>query len=110
MDDPFDPTQPDPMLTNAIDSSVWELHSLQDHWHPNVATLAKILGEQFTKREYQLEDFLDHTYESLLSAELGKEMKKVPEVEWEIPRRIVTDEGGGLNGLGASLWSAIEAS
>lgn len=110
MDDLFHPKQGDPMLTNAIDSSLWELHTLQDHWHPNVATLAKILGEQFTKRDYHLEDFLDHTYASLVDAELGKEMKKLPEVEWEIPKRIVTVEDGGLNTLGTALWTAIEAS
>lgn len=109
MDDPFDALQPDPMLTNAIDSSLWELHTLQDHWHPSVATLAKILGEQFTKRDYQLEDFLDHSYAGLIDAELGKEIKKAPEVEWEIPKRIVSDEDGGLNELGGLLWSAIQA-
>lgn len=62
MDDPFDMDELDPMLTNAIDSSVWELEALQSHYHPNVATLAKIISEQFTKRSYNLEDFLDHSY------------------------------------------------
>lgn len=111
MSDPFDATEPDPMHTHAIDSSLWELYSLKDHWHPNVATLAKILGEQFTKRDYQLEDFLDHTYASLLDAELGKELRegKKVEVEWEIPKRIVTAEEGGLNGLGKLLERAAAA-
>ena len=108
LDDPFDMSQPDPMLTNAIDSSLWELHTLQDHWHPNVATLARILSEQFTKRDYQLDDFLDHSYAGLIEAELGKEMKRKVEVEWEIPKRIVTSEEGGLNGLGTLLSKAIE--
>ena len=62
MDDPFDMEEQDPMLTNAIESSVWELAALQSHYHPNVATLAKIISEQFTKRAYNLEDFLDHSY------------------------------------------------
>lgn len=62
MDDPFDMTEPDPMDTNAIDSSLWEIETLQSHYHPNVATLAKIISEQFTKQSYNLEDFLDHTY------------------------------------------------
>lgn len=62
MDDPFDMDEKDPMLTNAIESSVWELEALQSHYHPNVATLAKIISEQFTKRSYNLEDFLDHSY------------------------------------------------
>jgi U3 small nucleolar RNA-associated protein 19 len=62
MDDPFNMEERDPMVTNAIDSSVWELVALQSHYHPNVATLAKIIAEQFTKRSYNLEDFLDHSY------------------------------------------------
>lgn len=62
MDDPFDMNEKDPLLTDAIESSVWELESLQSHYHPNVATLAKIISEQFTKRSYNLEDFLDHSY------------------------------------------------
>ncbi|KAK3690805.1 Maturation and nuclear export of 40S ribosomal subunits interacting protein [Vermiconidia calcicola] len=110
VDDPFKPLEADPIHTSAIDSSLWELQSLIEHWHPNVATLAKILGEQFTKREYLLEDFKDHSYASLLEAELGKEVRKVPEVEWEIPKRILTEEGGGLNGLGVLLERAIESS
>lgn len=67
MDDPFIMDESDPMLTNAIDSSVWELEALQSHYHPNVATLAKIISEQFTKRSYNLEDFLDHSYTAVRS-------------------------------------------
>ena len=63
--DPFDMDEPDPMNTGAIDSSLWELESLQSHWHPNVSSLAKIMSQQFTKRDYNLEDFLDHSYNSV---------------------------------------------
>ena len=62
MEDPFDMDEPDPLLTDAIESNIWELETLQSHYHPNVATLAKIISEQFTKRSYNLEDFLDHSY------------------------------------------------
>jgi len=108
MDDPFDMLQADPMITGAIDSSLWELETLQSHFHPNVATLAKIMGEQFTKRDYQLEDFLDHSYGSLIDAELGKPMKKTPVVEWDIPKRIVTAEDG-LNDIGMLLQKALNS-
>ncbi|GIZ39644.1 hypothetical protein CKM354_000301900 [Cercospora kikuchii] len=108
MHDPFDMSQRDPMITAAIDSSLWELETLSNHFHPNVATLAKIIGEQFTKRDYQLEDFLDYSYATLVDAELGKEMKKVPVVEWDIPKRILTSEDG-LNDLGLLYQSAIGA-
>ncbi|KAL8735869.1 MAG: hypothetical protein Q9181_002647 [Wetmoreana brouardii] len=88
MDDPFDMEEPNPMETNAIDSSLWEIHSLQSHYHPNVATIAKIISEKFTKHAYNLEDFLDHSYSSMLNAELSKELKKPPVIEYEIPKRI----------------------
>ena len=65
MEDPFMAEEPDPMITNAIKSSLWEIVMLQSHYHPNVATLAKIISEQFTKQAYNLEDFLDHSYGSV---------------------------------------------
>lgn len=65
MDDPFNMAESDPMETRAFDSSLWEIHTLQSHYHPNVATIAKIISEQFTKQAYNLEDFLDHSYSSV---------------------------------------------
>ena len=60
--DPFRMDEPDPMRTDALESSLWEIQTLQSHYHPNVATIAKIISEQFTKQSYNLEDFLDHSY------------------------------------------------
>lgn len=110
MDDPFDMLCADPMESHAIDSSLWEIETLQRHYHPNVATLAKIISEQFTKRSYALEDFLDHNYKDLIEAELGKkELKRAPVVEFEIPKRIFTTDEGGLDRSGGLLQAAIEA-
>jgi len=63
--DPFLMDEQDPMETNAIESSLWEVVMLQSHYHPNVATVAKVVSQQFTKHAYNLEDFLDHTYGSV---------------------------------------------
>lgn len=65
LEDPFLPDEKDPMETRAIDSCLWEIVQLQSHYHPNVATIAKIISEQFTKQAYNLEDFLDHSYGSV---------------------------------------------
>lgn len=108
MDDPFDMSEPDPVLTNAIESSVWELEALQAHYHPNVATLAKIIHEQFTKRSYNLEDFLDHSYIALLDVELNRDLKKDPEVEFEIPKKIFTADEG-LSSMGQLFMQVVEA-
>ena len=65
LNDPFLPDEADPMATHAIDSCLWEIVQLQSHYHPNVATITKIISEQFTKQFYNLEDFLDHSYASV---------------------------------------------
>lgn len=63
--DSFREEESDPMQTDALESSLWEIQMLQSHYHPNVATIAKIISEQFTKQAYILEDFLDHSYETV---------------------------------------------
>ncbi|KAH6606467.1 ccaat-binding factor [Trichoderma cornu-damae] len=106
-EDPFNPTEPDPIETGAIDSCLWEIVQLQSHYHPNVATIAKILSEQFTKQSYNMEDFLDHSYASLLDAEMAKDIKKAPVVEFHIPKRVflAQDEPAtNPDGLLVKLW------
>ncbi|KAJ5290983.1 hypothetical protein N7478_000234 [Penicillium angulare] len=114
MDDPFDPTEKDPTRTGAIESSLWEIETLQSHYHPNVAAIARIISEQFTKQQYNLEDFLDHTYQGMVEAELGsgeKPMRKVPVVEYQIPKRIFTDrllaEDGGVDSGPAAFMRGL---
>lgn len=60
--DPYDENEPVPGKSRAIESSVWELAALKSHYLASVGTMAKIFGEQFTKPEFNLEDFLDHGY------------------------------------------------
>ena len=99
--DPYDPSEPDPQRTGAIDSSLWELETLQSHYHPTVASICKIISEQFTKRAYNLEDFLDHGYGTLMDGELKrseskkrKEREKEVVVEYKIPKRIFNRDIG----------------
>lgn len=105
--DPFRMDEPDPMETDALESSLWEIQMLQSHYHPNVATIAKIISEQFTKQAYNMEDFLDHSYGSMLDAELSKDIKRAPVVEYEIPKRIFMKYGedeGKQDSLLVKLW------
>lgn len=97
--DPYLAGEIDPQRTNAIDSSLWELETLQSHYHPTVASITKIISEQFTKREYNIEDFLDHGYATLMDAELKRDAKKAPVVEYKIPKSIFGQEEGQQNVL-----------
>ncbi|KAF9879750.1 hypothetical protein CkaCkLH20_02561 [Colletotrichum karsti] len=108
LDDPFVEDEMDPMETHAIDSCLWEIVQLQSHYHPNVATIAKIMSEQFTKQSYNIEDFLDHSYSSLLEAEMSKMVKKPPVIEYQIPKRVFLPndpESGVQDSLLTKLWS-----
>jgi U3 small nucleolar RNA-associated protein 19 len=120
--DPFDMEEKNPMETGAIDSCIWELEVLQSHYQPNVATLAKIISEQFTKQQYNLEDFLDYSYNSvsfsphnmcrvakifqLLDSELSKNSKKTPIVEYQVPKAIFRNDNGTEGNLG-SLFNEV---
>ena len=73
--DPFDALEVNPLATNAINSSLWEMETLMSHYHPNIATLAKIFGEPFRKPSYNMEDFLDWNYQSLLETEKSRKYK-----------------------------------
>ncbi|TXT13423.1 hypothetical protein VHUM_00790 [Vanrija humicola] len=76
--DPYDETETAPIATRALESSVWELAALQNHYLASVATLAKIFAEQFTKPEFNLEDFLDHGYATLFDTEAARKLKNPP--------------------------------
>lgn len=60
--DPFLPNEPSPLLTKALQSSLWEIYSHKQHYAQPVSAMAKVFSEAFTKPSYLLEDFLDHTY------------------------------------------------
>ncbi|KAF5654492.1 NOC4 nucleolar protein [Fusarium heterosporum] len=105
-EDPFLSEEADPMQTQAIDSCLWELVQLQSHYHPNVATITKIISDQFTKQSYNIEDFLDHSYATLFEAEMAKDVKKAPVIEFQIPKKVfMPNEGEGEpDSLLVKLW------
>lgn len=105
-EDPFLPDESNPNLTNALDSSLWELYSHKRHYHSGVSTLACIFEEAFTKPNYPLEDFLDHTYSTLFEAETKRRVKKEPAMALELRE----DTFGSLDPAAAtdaiaSLWT-----
>lgn len=82
-EDTFNNHETDPLKTGAMGSSLWELETLMSHYHPNVATLAKIFGEPFRKPSYNLEDFLDWSYLSLYDSEKNRKYKGLASLEYE---------------------------
>ncbi|TRM62303.1 CBF/Mak21 family-domain-containing protein [Schizophyllum amplum] len=86
--DPFLTGEPDPQLTHALASSLWELATHREHYHAGVSTLAKIFSEAFTKPSYAMEDFLDHTYGTLFETEVKRRIKKEPALAIELGKNL----------------------
>ncbi|PPQ89234.1 hypothetical protein CVT25_001313 [Psilocybe cyanescens] len=81
--DPFLSEETNPLQTNALDSSIWELMSHSSHYHAPVSTMCKIFSEAFTKPGYSMEDFLDHTYNTLFETEINRKIKREPALALE---------------------------
>ncbi|KAJ2319059.1 Maturation and nuclear export of 40S ribosomal subunits interacting protein [Coemansia sp. RSA 2704] len=84
-DDPYDAAEPSPAKSCALQSSLWELETLQHHYYPNIATLARIFNEPFHKPQFQLEDFLDHTYATFFDSDTLRKPKKAPALATQPP-------------------------
>merc|ERR1712157_318690 len=63
--DPFQTKTDDPSETNALQSSLWELHALEKHYYADVVTMAKSIGLEGNAPYYDLDMFLDISYTSL---------------------------------------------
>ena len=59
---------------------------MTQHYNSNISSLAKILSEPFSKPAYNLEDFLDHSYGTMLDADLRRRIKKDPAINHEKPQ------------------------
>ncbi|KAH9478548.1 hypothetical protein JR316_0009003 [Psilocybe cubensis] len=94
--DPFLPDETNPMLTNALSSSLWELISHSSHYHAPVSTMCKIFSEAFTKPGYTMEDFLDHTYNTLFETEINRKIKREPALAMETSSKVFGGEENEL--------------
>ncbi|RWS16833.1 nucleolar complex protein 4-like protein [Dinothrombium tinctorium] len=74
IDDPFDNEEKDPLKTNALESSLWEMKTLQSHWHPKVAKMASFINKPLPEKENDLSEILETYFEDVLNEELVKEL------------------------------------
>ncbi|KAG0705095.1 CBF/Mak21 family-domain-containing protein [Suillus ampliporus] len=109
--DPFIADEPNPNSTNALDSSLWELHSHIHHYDSAVSTMARIFAEAFTKPGYSMEDFLDHTYGTLIETEVKRKIKKEPALAMGLRKDLFpttdaanTDDGVAGRDVVSELW------
>ncbi|KAH7913993.1 CBF/Mak21 family-domain-containing protein [Hygrophoropsis aurantiaca] len=103
--DPFLSQETNPNITNALDSSIWELYSHKVHYDSAVSTLARIFEEAFTKPGYSMEDFLDHTYGTLIETETKRKIKKDPALAVDLGRNLFPI--GAIEGTGEQSGDVV---
>ncbi|XP_027089337.1 protein NUCLEOLAR COMPLEX ASSOCIATED 4 isoform X1 [Coffea arabica] len=80
--DQFDYEQSDPMKTNAMRSSLWEIDTLRHHYCPPVSRFVLSLESDLTIRaktsEVAVQDFSSGSYATIFGEEIRRRVKQVP--------------------------------
>lgn len=82
--DPFIMDERDPLKSNAINSSLWELKSLQSHIIPNVADAARFINSPLPSIEWDMSSILEGTSDDIFDKEIKKN-KKLITLQFEKP-------------------------
>ncbi|KAF9051295.1 hypothetical protein BJ165DRAFT_1572556 [Panaeolus papilionaceus] len=89
------PTRRTPKPSTAHSGSSSHIRRI---YHAPVSMMTKIFSEAFTKPSYAMEDFLDHTYNTLFETEINCKIKKEPALTMidDVERMDVFPSGGEL--------------
>lgn len=77
-EDPYIMEQEEPSESRALESSLWELQSLQNHYYPDVAQAAAILNQSLSEIEDDISGLLELSASELFDKEIKKTSAKVP--------------------------------
>lgn len=92
-EDPYLMDEEDPAQCRALESSLWEIKSLQTHYHPDVAKAALLINTPLSEQEDDISETLEVTTYELMEKDLKQlEIKSVP-LEFETATRLL--KGGG---------------
>jgi U3 small nucleolar RNA-associated protein 19 len=79
-DDPFDDEELDPSKTRAMESSLWEMKTLQNHALPSVAQACSFIEKQISDRACDLDEVFSNDYDTMFTEETVKK-KNIDQVE-----------------------------
>lgn len=75
--DPFLMEERDPLQSNALISSLWEIKALQWHILPSIATAARFIREPLPSVEYDMASALERTGGHIFDRELRNKVKEI---------------------------------
>ncbi|XP_033341124.1 nucleolar complex protein 4 homolog B [Megalopta genalis] len=93
--DPFLMEERDPLLSNALFSSLWEIKALQWHIIPSIASAARFIREPLPSVEYNMASTLERTGGYLFDRELKNKVKDIM-LTFERPNSMALPKGERL--------------
>ncbi|KAG8597376.1 hypothetical protein GDO81_002272 [Engystomops pustulosus] len=76
--DPFIMEEKDPAKSCALESSLWELEALQNHYYPNVLRAANVISRALSTQESDISELLELSAYELFEKEMKKKFNTVP--------------------------------
>ncbi|XP_056389147.1 nucleolar complex protein 4 homolog [Hyla sarda] len=76
--DPFVMEEQDPAKSRALESSLWELEALQNHYYPNVVRAANVISRALSTQESEISELLELSSNELFEKEMKKKFHSVP--------------------------------
>uniref|UniRef100_A0A3Q3ALE2 Nucleolar complex associated 4 homolog n=1 Tax=Kryptolebias marmoratus TaxID=37003 RepID=A0A3Q3ALE2_KRYMA len=93
LEDPYVMDEEDPAQCRALESSLWEIKTLQKHYHPDVAKAATSINTPLSEQEDDLSKVLEMTTYELMDRDLKQsQIKNIP-LEFETATELL--KGGG---------------
>jgi len=93
--DPFLMEERDPFLSNALNSSLWEIRALQWHILPSIASAARFIRDPLPSIEYDIASALEHTGGHIFDCELKNKVKDIM-LTFERPNSMALPKGERL--------------
>ncbi|XP_010602556.1 nucleolar complex protein 4 homolog [Fukomys damarensis] len=80
--DPYDPEEEDPAKSRALESCLWELQTLQQHYHPEVSRAASIISQALSVPEVSIAPLLELTAYEIFEKDLKRPLPKSVPLEF----------------------------
>ncbi|KAM9794192.1 nucleolar complex protein 4 homolog [Syngnathus typhle] len=89
LEDPYLMDEDDPAQCRALESSLWEIKTLQRHYHPDVVKAAMLINTSLSPNEDDLSEVLEITTFELMDRDLKTSTKSIP-LEFETATRLLS--------------------
>ncbi|CAJ1071168.1 nucleolar complex protein 4 homolog [Xyrichtys novacula] len=96
LEDPYLMDEEDPAQCRALESSLWEIKTLQKHYHPDVAKAAMSINTPLSAQEDDISEVLEITTFELMERDLKQSQKKSIPLEFETATQLL--RGGDVLG------------